>query len=203
MPHRIGIGPVFDTRILFPDIEALAGEGLHPIRRTGDGQYAVIAACAVGLDRGGVEVIKIRQTADAGIKDLQFKCLTARGSAAAQRDRLGKGDLIIAFVAGIGVGKRGLTEVDVVARHMDLQLQLLGSHVIPEGQGIFRFRIVPSCCACIFFIEQKRLGVPADLIASCRRNATPVTRGKVLQQDIKLDCSRECTLSASFDLQII
>src|SRR5699024_10946196 len=50
IPHHIGIGPVCFSFVLFPDEEAFADKGFHLGLRTGNDQFSLIGACAVGMD---------------------------------------------------------------------------------------------------------------------------------------------------------
>ena len=102
-PNLVGVAPVGSTGVLFPDIEALADQLPHLIRRAGDDQCALVYARAVGGNSGGVEVLRLfLHTSDADIEDLQLEGLPAGSGIAAQLHRLGEGQLIPGRVVGVG-----------------------------------------------------------------------------------------------------
>ena len=120
VPYRVVIRPVSGTGVLFPDIEALADQRFHLIRRAGDDQCAIVIARAVGGDNSGVEISVICQITVPYIEDLQLEGLPAGSGAAAQLHRLGEGELISGLAVCIGVGKLRFCVIHIISGNMDI-----------------------------------------------------------------------------------
>ena len=84
VPYRVVIRPVGGTGVLFPDIEALADQITHLIRRAGNDQFAIVIARAVGGDSCRIKFLRVLlHDFDADIEDLQLEVLLSGSGAAA------------------------------------------------------------------------------------------------------------------------
>ena len=121
VPYRVVIRPVGGSGVLFPDIEALADQITHLIRRAGNDQFAIVIARAVGGDSCRIKFLRVLlHDFDADIEDLQLEVLLSGSGAAAQLYRLGEGELISGLAVCIGVGKLRFCVIHIISGNMDI-----------------------------------------------------------------------------------
>ena len=121
VPYRVVIRPVGASCVLFPDIEALADQITHLIRRSGNDQFAIVIARAVGGDSSRIKFLRVLlHASDADIEDLQLEGLPSGSGAAAQLHCLGEGELISGLAVCIGVGKLRFSVIHIISGNMDI-----------------------------------------------------------------------------------